>query len=158
MHDSFCTKRSVGSKLTKNQNSSWRLLSFLRLVQMSLHSVAILYSSQRNIKIIFGWHPSSELNLWNKLLKMGLTEPQLVSHSSNPSLCILNHDCADWNTMLYSNIKFLKEESSYLRTGCETYSHFHKQLRANSWTFDNWGHCWEPFQNRISYGVPYFLM
>jgi hypothetical protein len=38
------------------------------------------------------------------------TEPQLVSHPSNPNFYRLNIDSNDWNTMMHSIIKFLKEE------------------------------------------------
>ncbi len=40
------------------------------------------------------------------------TEPQLVSHPSNPNFYRLNIDSNDWNTMMHSIIKFLKEEKA----------------------------------------------
>ena len=43
-----------------------------------------------------------------------LTEPQLVSHPSNPNFYRLNSDCTDWKTMMSSIIKFLKEEKFIL--------------------------------------------
>jgi hypothetical protein len=41
---------------------------------------------------------------------IGFSEPQLVSDSSKPRFYRLNHECADWKTMVDSIIKFLKEE------------------------------------------------
>ena len=68
----FVQKRSVVSKLIANWNSSPTPLFSLRLEQMNLHSVAILYTAWRKLEKIFRWPPSSGLNLWNEWLQMSL--------------------------------------------------------------------------------------
>ena len=112
----FALKRSIVSKLITNQNSSPMHLIFFapgaNEFAFCCHFVHSLKKHRRHIRMNSQqWIESMERTTPNFSVLIS-TEPQLVSHPSNPNFYRLNIDSNDWNTMMHSIIKFLKEEKA----------------------------------------------
>jgi hypothetical protein len=113
MYDRFCTKRRGVSKLITNQNSSPTHLFFVPGANESAFFCNFVYSLEKLRKHILmhsqQWIESME-QMTPNVSALISTEPQLVSHPSNPNFYRLNSDSNDWNTLMHSIIEFLKEE------------------------------------------------
>ena len=142
----FARKRSVVSKLITNLNSSPTHLFFCTwrkwICILLPFRIQPAMNSQQWIESIEQMTPNFSVLI--------LTEPQFVSHPSNPNFYRLNIDSNDWNIMMHSIIKFLKEKSPHWQMGCEEYSYCHKRSRANSWTFENVGIIQAVFYHKYS--------
>ena len=114
MYDCFCTKKKCSVKAHhKSKFIPKTSLFFAPGTNESAfccHFTDSLKKLRKHIRMISQqWIESMEQGTPNFSYLVS-TEHKLVSHPSNPNFYRLNSDCTDWKTMMYSIIKFLKEE------------------------------------------------
>ena len=114
MYDRFCTKKKCYIKAHHKSkfipNASHFFAPGANESAFCCHFVYSLKKHRKNIRMNSQqWIESMERITPNISVHIS-TEPQLVSHPSNPNFYRLNIDSNDWNTMMHSILKFLKEE------------------------------------------------